>query len=208
MTTANYMKCLLLIVICFPQIIFAQFVRGDKFIGGTIDFHLAQSSGNNPESSVTEINNVTVQPYLGFLLNEKTAAGVVLGYRYTSREFITSQSGFILFKDYEYSIGGFLTRFIPLSDKFWVGLNGSLEYAIGISNTLPNTLSSSDYHKYSLGAKPALIYFPSLKWGIEGRFGSLALSHQKFSSTGRSMNLFDFGLGTISLGIAYYFRKK
>lgn len=141
------MKYLFLAILFFPFIATAQFYRNDKFIGGT--FSISAQQGPEGPNNVNKSNSFSVQPQVGFMLNEKLAVGGTLRYSYNHYE---TQPGYITENTFHgYGAGIFIRKFYPISDKFVFAINSNLNYS--------RNLDKSVYHRmYPMKANQILMY--------------------------------------------------
>jgi hypothetical protein len=200
-------KYLFTLLMITPLLSSGQFIKGDKFIGGT--FRLSsQTPTKSDQSSTIEVNGFSIYPTMGFLLNEKFAIGGQIGYSYLNTVYNNNQSSQSKYNSKRFSLGLISRRYFSISDKFIFSINGQVNFDRG-KETNTNSTSESITQNYQIGIniQPCFIFFPSPKWGIETSIGSIGYSYSRNLSTDLGQNYINLSYGTINLGLSYYFRK-
>ena len=185
-----------------------QFMKGDKFIGGT--FRLSsQTPANSSQASTYEVKEFSIFPFMGFLVSEKLAIGGQIGYSYFNTVSNLNQSSQSKYNSKGVSIGLISRRYFNISDKFVFSINGHLDFNRG-SATIKYSTSESKTQNYQIGAsiQPCFIFFPTPRWGLETSIGSIGYNYSRNLSTDSGQNYFNLYYGTINLGLSYYFRKS
>lgn len=193
----------------------AQFITGDKVLGGTVSF-FSQSAADSPNGGLTsELKNFSIAPTLSFLLNERWGIGGQIGYASGKQIIPTSQSSSLDFKSRSFSVGVFGQRYFKISDTFLFSLVGQLSFSQGFDTNAsfePFTgevvYTKTRNQKWTPSIRPNFIFFPSPKWGFEASIGSISHTFSRNVSTEEKNNFFSFNYGTITFGIAYYFRNS
>lgn len=194
------MKQLLLALLLFASVLsYAQFIKGDKFIGGTFSITSRVSTGSTS-------SNFSINPSVGYLVSEKVAVGVQLGYSY-----LESKNDNLTFdyKSSAFSVGLLARRYFSISDKCLFSINGLVNFQRGTETNSPNSIETKTQN-YQLGVsiQPGFIFFPSPKWGLEARIGSLGYNYSKNLSTDYDQSSFNLSYGSLTLGVSYYLRKS
>jgi len=193
---------------------FGQFARGNKFIGGTVDFDNRSypDISNSGNSSGTSIS---VYPSVGFLLNEKFAVGGQIGFSSYYSKFTNGSTYMAESKSLYISTAIFAKRYFKISDKFLFSLVGTFAFNRGaITNTTTQPLigltvedKSQNYIIYT-SITPSFIFFPTPKWGFEVGIGSINHGYNSNLTTSQNSNSFQINYGRLSWGLSYYFRRS
>src|SRR6185295_9377156 len=121
------------IILCLSS--YAQFNKGDKYLGGELSART--NSGSTPGftgSTTTTNNGWGIGPTVGFFLNNKTAVGFTLGYFYSSSSNTTS-SGVTtenISKNLSSSI--FIKQFFAINDNFYFTLSEAITFSRGTTS--------------------------------------------------------------------------
>lgn len=189
----------------------AQFTKGDKVLGGTISFNTQQTPDNDQGSKKT--NTLSFSPTFGVLLNQNLEAGIQVGY--SSYHYEQSTESYSYENDSDsWSTGVYIQRYFPLSEKFIFSLIGDVNYGKSkdsfINRDNSGNVTAEDTNKgnqLSIGIAPVFSFFPSQNWSIRTGIGGLSYSHYNNTSDDSNTNQFGLHYGSLSLGIAYYFRQ-
>ena len=203
------MKFHLITLVMFISISsFAQFNRGDKYIGGYFGLNLQNKpSGDNGATSVKN-NSISISPLLGVFMNDHFAVGGELGY---SNQYYSAKSGSYLTKQtsHSYSAGFFTRRYFPMSEKFFASITGAVYFSRGVITYNDSSIENkSNNFSLSTVINPSLLFFPSARWSIEARFGALGYSYQKNLSDDVGLSTFNLNFGNVDLGLIYYLSKE
>ncbi len=200
-------KWLFTLFMITPLLTSGQFVKGDKFIGGT--FRLSsQTPAKSNQISTYEVKGFSIYPTMGFLLNENFAIGGQIGYSYLNTVYNIDQSFESRYNSKGFSLGFISRRYFSISDKFVFSINGQVNFDRG-AETNSNTTAESKTQNYQIwvNLEPSFIFFPSPKWGLETSIGSISYRYSRNLSTDLGQHYFNLTYGTINLGLFYYFRK-
>jgi len=201
------MKYLLVILLLTPFALSAQFTKGDKFIGGTVDYTNQQSPYVDGSFSPRKAEQFSIQPQLGFLLNEHLAFGPTVGYLH---QIVTygPDTSFSTSINNQFSVGVFLKKYYPINDKFLFTLNGNINYLSGVSKYMYK-MDNTERKMYQItaGISPSFLFFPSENWGIEAGIGRISFSHSKTKDSELKTDVFKIDYGIFELGFFYYFHK-
>lgn len=183
----------------------AQFVKGDRFIAGGYSVYVQNSSQENDEDDKNR--SFQVYPEVGFFLNDKYAVGAGLNFSSSTYKYSFGQSPYQEQKNRGFGVYLFAKKYVPIADKFFFSLDGSIGYDRG-RTTRDTGTSETTRKSYSIGLNvtPSLIFFPTPSWGIEGSIGGLGLTHSRGLSDEFKSTSFGLNYGNISLGFAYFFR--
>ncbi|GHM99641.1 hypothetical protein WSM22_11310 [Cytophagales bacterium WSM2-2] len=208
-------KIALLLLSMLPLITFAQFKKGDVFLGGTLSTSLQNTdSRTSPFSASNATNNsFGISPSIGFFINSKIAIGASPIYN-TSKQVQTFSASTTTGKSNSYGVGSFVRYYLPISNSIYFTLQGSVSFLRGTSETTQvngttvNTIIEQSQYTVSALAKPVFIFFPSPKWGIETGFGSLSYNYTRLLPDSGASTGFGLNAGTFTFGVSYYFIKK
>jgi hypothetical protein len=203
------MKYALLFVILIPFTLSAQFVKGDKFIGGSMGFNIQHSADHPADVNVSQSNSFSFRPEIGFFLTNNVAVGTELTYsiqsnKYTSFDDLVSEN-----KTTAYGVSVFAKKFYSITDRFLFALSGKVRYARNTTNSI-SLSNSSDVSLNSVGGalSPTFIFFPSQRWGIEAGLGELAYWYGKYEGAVQGRHQLNFHAGLLSFGLKYYILKN
>ena len=210
--------------------IMAQLTKGQGFLGGNLSFF-----NNNYKNSLNQKssgNSTGIGVYGGhffkdnfaYTLGTSISESKDIGFNYVYTPVSLSTSGEQLYKSQYvdtkriYSNLGLslgLSRFIPLSERFYVVLAGSFgaNFMSNESTDMPQgqaeQVSKSKQTNLSLNFNPGLVYFLSPRFGLNGSFGGLSLAYQPKSSynTSGSFSGSFSTTGVLGIGVSYFFRK-
>lgn len=178
----------------------AQFVRGNKFIGGTLSISAQSSTMDDSGTSQIKTHTFALSPTLGCFLNDKYAVGGGIGFVSTSQKYDYANMT-DSFQSRAVSLQAFARRYFMISDKFYFMMTGSVNFSRG--NQESNSIKSK-YYFVGLKVQPAFVFFPSPRWGIEGGMGTLGFTHNRSLSYDTKYNNFNLDFGGFYLGFAYY----
>src|SRR5437868_436628 len=95
----------------------AQFVKGDKFVGGIINFNTQFTPRSNSGQGYNQ-RVFSISPQFGYFLNSKWAIGLLAGYSYSD-----SKTEYVSYtvtgNTHSYSAGTSITRYFQIADKFY-----------------------------------------------------------------------------------------
>ena len=186
---------------CCPIPIYAQFQAGDTFLGGGLGF--SQRTEERVPSvfgGITDVTSFTLDasPRFGYLLSERFAIGLTLGYSYDGRrqEGSTDFSGRIEERSHEhvFSPQPFLRYYLPLSEGFGflfdlqTGLAfGSAKQEASSMGPLPfNRSDASSIFGFSAGLRPGLYYFFGRHFAMELTLGGIVYDMLRTEEEGSS----------------------
>jgi hypothetical protein len=203
-----------LLFLTIPFLSHAQFQKGDKFIEGSFSFQ----NGSNSQSigSKNESGSFSINPAIGFLINEKVALGGQIGYNsYSYKNSYTNPTYSYEQNRNSFSAGIFANRYFKISDKFLFSLKGLLSFSRGTeTNTNTNVgggglnlSTTTDNYQLAANASPNFLFFPSNKWAIEASIGSIGYNYSRNLSNDGVSNYFNLDYGRVSLGVVYFVRK-
>ncbi|HEY5751470.1 MAG TPA: hypothetical protein VIU12_35670 [Chryseolinea sp.] len=193
-----------ILLLVLPVLAMAQFHKGDIFIGGSFNTGYSKQLKNDRYIGYTQ-TSISIYPQAAVFLTPRFALGGTLGFGGSHAAYDNSDS-----YSRSYGVGALGRYFLLAREKFSIALTGSVTY----NRTRLKSESDLGYNNvakmYSLDAsiKPTFLFFPSPRWGFEASVGSLLYTHEQNLSTNSNSDEFSARYGTISLGVAYYFRKS
>jgi hypothetical protein len=189
------MRKLLWVIFVIPFAAHAQFNKGDKYIGASISGFNGSSFG--------------AAPYFGYFINQHTSVGAYVRASSSHQSVDYGQNQSVTDNRY---LNAAVTarRWYTLSDKFYFALQGEAFYFRQVATTKDNDnlTSSNKYYGLGLNVIPTFLYFPIPRLGVEASVGSLTYQFlHELSSGDATYHQVNLGLGSVNLGVAYYFRK-
>lgn len=191
---------------------FAQFTKGDKVLGGS--FSLRKYGYKEPENTGGRFANFTtfgLQANFGLLIRNNLEIGALLGhtwdYRYEGFSSGPNKSQSRYYIRY-FTMGFYMQRYFPITEKFLFALQGEAGYSIGKSFYKSDTwdLVENRENKLKLKLSPKLVFFPSANWGLYAGLGNISYTYSKVPRSRMSSHSFDISYGSIIFGASYYFR--
>ena len=184
----------------------AQFSKGDKFIAGGYSIGVQNASADNGDDN--KYRSFQVYPEFGYFVNQHYAVGGGLTFSTSKSRYEFAQGDYQEQKSGGFGTYLFVKRFVPISEKFYFALTGSVDYdRFRSTNAYGGYESTTKSYNIGLNVAPSLIFFPSTNWAIEGTIGSLSLNHSRGISDESKTTSFGINYGSISFGFAYFFRK-
>ncbi len=192
---------------------FAQFKKGDSFIGGSFLVRNNNIKNGEGEPRLYDKNaDLSLSPLYGKFITDKLAMGGVISYglgiqnkyqenQYPEKYFYQS-----------YQAGMFIRRYFTMGKTLGFVLDGSLRYQSFQSEQNSYYLNTEYLFKsnlQSVGASfsPVFVFFPTPLLGFEVSPGGFNYS-LGLSSGGLNTHSFQLVYGGLNLGLNYYFRKK
>ncbi|HRG59054.1 MAG TPA: outer membrane beta-barrel protein [Bacteroidia bacterium] len=223
------MKRLILIpfALLVAHILFAQPVKGKYFLGGTIGISKIDASTPISNGGFNKSMNVSIEPQMGYFINDRVAIGASLNYGSSYQENMNSiNTGNIILHEFRKTFGGglFARYYKPLNEKLFFTMHAGIGYAYSIveSETFyydvyygmyKNEIQNERKNSYNMSINPGFEYFVTPKLGISTNIGSISYNYyQTRNQKGRKQNvnlldvyLFPFNLSDLSIGLKYYF---
>ena len=206
-------KIFLLIVTLLPFCSQAQFTKGDKVLGGSLQ--LNTSNQETPDGPAYQYRSFSVLPNLGIFVNEKLELGGALGYSsyYQNVDGSSTSLGYTA-KSKSLTTGLYAQQHFSLSEKFLFAVLVQSNFSRGNSVSPQYDPTVGDYvdketQNYSINSslRPTFLFFPSSHWGFRFSLASLNHIYNRNLSTDDKTNQFTLSYGGVNLGISYYFRK-
>ena len=192
------MKKLLWIIFVIPLAAHAQFNKGDAYVGASVSGFDGGTFG--------------AAPFVGYFINQRTSVGAYVRGTSSRHEYDYANDGMLHIVQVDRDVNVALTarRWYTLSDKFYFALQGEIFYSRQVSRSEDdnnNATSNSKYYGLGLNVIPTFLYFPMSRLGIEAGVGSLSYQFTRGLSDNTKVHNVNLGLGSVTFGVAYYFRK-
>jgi hypothetical protein len=191
------MKNLLWIILVIPLAAQAQFKKGDTYVGASVSGFNGASFG--------------AAPFFGYFINQRTSVGAYVRGSSSRQDYDVTGAGTYRSVQINRNVNAALTarRWYTLSDKFYFAVQGEVAYSRQVSKSTDNNdvTSYTKYYGLGLNIVPTFLYFPISRLGIEAGVGSLSYQFTRGLSDESKVHNVDLGLGTVTFGVAYYFRK-
>lgn len=210
-------KNITLFIVVLPYFAFAQFSKGQVYLGGSLgvslyNYDVPAVSPTSPGSN-NKINSFSLLPVVGIFLNEKVAVGGGVGYTSSKYEYdVTNFSSISSSKGI--TVSSFTRYYIPISSSVYFTGHGEVSFTRANQKDIQNSgtqgTTTQEHPSYTIGValKPVFIFFPTNKWSIEASVGSLGYSYQRNLPNVSSTSSAYLNFGSFSFGLAYYFSKK
>jgi hypothetical protein len=196
-------KLLLILPLLLPVLVNAQFRKGDAFIGGTFNAGYSKRLKDEQIAGYTQVS-FSSYPQVAVFLTPRFALGGTLGFGGAHTTYESSD-----YSSRTYGVGALARYFLLAGEKFSIALTGTALYDRTRSKYETDFGDHNVMKMYSLSAsvRPTFLYFPSPRWGFEASVGTLTYTHEQNLSRENKTSNFTASYGSISLGVAYYFRK-
>tara|TARA_R110002096_G_scaffold173160_3_gene347109 strand:+ start:3701 stop:4306 length:606 start_codon:yes stop_codon:yes gene_type:complete len=197
-------QCLLLLFfISGISTAFAQFEKGDRYVGGDFGFSINTNENSNPGRSTYLAINLS--PNLGYFFSDLSVIGINPQVNFYWNENITSNNEKISSNTVSGGIGLFFRRYFPVVDNFYFFLEPKATYNSSFEE-------ESKPRSFGLSVSPGASYKISPKWMVEAALGGL-IYHKSYNSSGANQGYdnsrFAFDLITSnSIGIVYFINQK
>lgn len=189
----------ILLAIGFTVETTAQFRKREMFAEGFASFRSFQKPPIGPPTWLSR--ELVLSPSVGYMLSGKTA--LIGGVRFEARRFLfptRPETGTSV------SVFAGVRRFFPITEKFSFFAQG----LVGVGDQLADMygsafpFSASGFNGVNLQLSPGIAFFPTERFGITARIGSLVY---KFKNRGVGPEIL-FNAGSVNLGFMYRFNKK
>ena len=182
---------------------YAQFDKGDLFVGGNFGFSINNNESSNPSSSTQY--SINLNPNLGYFISDRSAIGVIPQISFFKSTTTTSTDTKITRKDVSGGIGLFYRRYFPVIDNFYIFLEPRAIFNMDlVGNESPNY--------FGVSLMPGASYKISNKWMVEANFGGIAYNTTYgdiWTNQAYNNSRFSFDLITAnSIGIIYFINQK
>jgi hypothetical protein len=184
------MRKILVMLLFLPTLGFAQFTQGGKLVTGNASHSRVVYNSIYDTRWNTSIFNLGT----GFFVSESFVIGPLLEFtRQHSKQNFTNRIS-------SSAKGGvFVRKFYPLSEKFFIALDGNVLAGVSSENDKIQKNKNSEF-TYSVSFTPMLTYLPSKKLGFNATFGGLSYNRNNLDKT----SIFIASLGQVGLGLNYF----
>jgi hypothetical protein len=190
----------------------AQFNRGDFFIGGSLQVEQNASRSSVGEPSLYRKDaSIGFAPLYGIFLNPRWALGLTSGYALSLRNLYQENQYPEKRRSHIVSPGVFARRYLPLIKPLWFVLKGQINYDfISIREQRfwlnQERINNFQHQSVNAGLVPLFLVFASPMLAFEVSPG--ALSYRLIFSENRNSHQVNLAWGGLQVGLNYYFRKK
>lgn len=202
---------------------FAQLQKGNKVLGGTLNYSTSTTQSDNSGvagGETSKTNSFNIGPIVGVFVSDRTVVGLKLNsYSYSSET--TSLNGSVFSNEFNnFGFGPFIRRYFPV--KEWVAFYGQADLGYSSGKTI-QTYSSSPNQNYerstntfNLSAALGLAFFPTNWMSVDLSMNPLSFSHSVnknevgSSYPDQNTNSFNFNLSSQSfyVGAHFFLNKK
>ncbi|WP_332912936.1 outer membrane beta-barrel protein [Algoriphagus boritolerans] len=183
---------------------FAQFEKGNKLLGGTLNY---SSSTFNPglPGQISKTNSLNISPILGVFVSDRTLVGLVFdALSYNSENSYNGQES--SYESNRFGFGPFVRRYFPVRE--WVAFYGQadLGYSAGKTKQTYSNSPNQNYERslnvFHIGTSLGLAFFPTNWMSIDLSMNPLSFSHTVdknevgSSFADQRINSFNFNLST------------
>ena len=194
---------LLLFFISGISAAFAQFEKGDLFVGGNFGLSLNTGESSNPSRSTYLAINLS--PNFAYFISDLSVIGINPQVNFYWNKNTTSSNEKYSTNSVSGGIALFYRRYFPVVDNFYIFLEPKASY---------NSSFEEEYNPKSFGLSlsPGASYRISPKWMVEVTLGGLVY-RRSYNSSGANQEYddtrFAFDLITAnSIGIIYFINQK
>lgn len=201
---------------------FAQLQKGNKLLGGTINYSTSNNTPMDPiglPGQASKTNSFTLSPIFGVFVTDRTVLGLRFNFNSLSNENVFSDGGVFNYESNQFGFGPFVRRYFPV--KEWVAFYGQadLNYASGTIEQNYSASLNQGYKQstkaFNLGASLGLAFFPTNWMSVDLAINPINFSHSVNENEGGStissenVNTFNVNLSSQSFNIgAHFFLNK
>lgn len=217
----RYLFILPLLLFSFGS--FAQLQKGNKILGGTINYSTNTTTADDTgvaggQSSKTTSYNFS--PLMGLFVSDRTVVGLTLDIHSFKNETTNLGGSEFNYKSSGFGFGPFVRRYFPV--KEWVAFYGQagMNYRFGeikqtFSNS-PNQNSERSTNDFNLSGTLGLAFFPTSWMSVDLSMIPISYSHSVndnevgSSYPDQNTNSFNFNLSSQSfyVGAHFFLNKK
>ncbi|MFT6055494.1 MAG: hypothetical protein ACJAS3_000793 [Roseivirga sp.] len=184
---------LIMALMLFSTLGFAQITKGDIELGGNVGFYKFQYPDN-------DYSSFTIAPRGGLFVSDLTSVGIILDYG------SSKSNGFNSFF-FEFGVYSRFHRMV--TDNFYIFLQPSVSIGTGSSENGANP--ETDLNRFNISIAPGMTYFLSPKFALGMNVGSLYYSSSTNKNSGVETKSNQYGLNlnlnSVSLGFSYFIKK-
>lgn len=196
----------------------SQFSKGDKLIGGSVNFYSNNTNYSSTGNLTNNYNgiNTGITPRFSWVIKDHLMNGIFLSGNYShSKSTGGDPKDYSTTNNYNYGVGYFIRNFGNFSQQFgWF-----IEYNALLNYNSSKTEYSSQGNVYSnktnglsagLNIIPGLYYQASHNVVIEGAFGGVSATYYRSNSLGLKTRNFNVGLNfpsSFSLGVQFLLNR-
>ncbi len=212
----------------------AQFEKGSKWIGGSLNFSVNTNELNNGNTNVNKTNGFTIglRPSINTFKSDKIMNTFFIGYGYTGNKNKQNLGNIAKDNAHTLQVGFGKTYINPLLGKIYSSITTNIygQYSYGKSTQNNNSglmVAESIYNNYSANVNLSLglMYRASDRFAVTTSlnnflYGSIISNNQKNNSTGNpevtskgfevtgGFGLSGFNLGNLQFGLMYRLKGK
>ncbi len=202
----------------------AQLHKGNKILGGTINYSTTTNTTDDPGvtgGQTNKTNNFNVRPSLGFFVTDRTVVGLMFDINSYSNESSGLNGVSFRYDSNQFGFGSFVRRYFPL--KEWVAFYGQAE--LGFRNqkieqdypSFPNQNYERTAKAINLSTSLGVAFFPTNWMSLDLSINPLSYTHQinqqeevSPNTIEGNTNTFNFNLtsNSFQLGAHFFLNKK
>ena len=195
----------------------AQTQSGNFFLGGNINWDNSENETNDVNSSAlglrtNEQNTLNAQTTIGTFVRDNLVLGLLVNYDNRKEEsYYSENNSYSLYKTKGISVGPFVRKFFPLSEKFSFYTQGNVGYGRSSNRQTSGSInqrnsSRSENNSFVAALKPGLVYFATNKFGLDLSVQGLQYAAGKEKDSDNSFSRFDagFNLPNLTIGLNLY----
>ncbi len=201
---------------------FAQLQKGNKILGGTINYSTSNTSPTDPiglPGQTSKTNSFNIRPIFGVFVSDRTVVGLTFDISSYSSENSNNGQEFS-YKSNRFSFGPFVRRYFPV--KEWVAFYGQADLNYSSGNIKQNYSASLNQgyelstNTFNLIASLGLAFFPTNWMSVDLSMNPLTFTHSlnKYevgsNFADQKSNNFNLNLNSNSffLGAHFFLNKK
>lgn len=201
---------------------FAQLQKGNKLLGGTINYWVSNTSPTDPiglPGQTGKTTSFTNSPILGVFVSDRTVVGMMLdSYSYSTENTTTGQE--FTNNVNRIGFGPFVRRYFPV--KEWVAFYGQADLGYSFRKieqtyaSFPNQNSERSTNAFNFRGTLGLAFFPTNWMSVDLSINPLSFSHSVdkdevgSSYPDQNTNWFNLNLNSQSfyIGAHFFLNKK
>lgn len=184
---------LILALMLFSTLGFAQITKGNIQLGGSVAFF-------NTAFPDFKRANLFLRPRAGIFVSDLTSVGIKLQYS------MAETNGF---NSYSFEFGVYSRFHKMVSEKLYIYFEPSVSIGKGSDENI--TGSDTETNNFAIQVAPGMTYFISPKIALEMNLGALFYTTSKRDQPSGEITTNNYGLNlnlsTVSLGFSYFIKK-